>query len=191
MVKAVTYGGVVYRRYPGRLYYNPGGGGTSLHRRVWLDAGREIPPGWHIHHLDGDHDNNTLGNLACLPPNQHARQHIVARLAGELGERLAAWRSSPVGQRTLRDNARKMRAHTPLRTPTCRTCGAVFETRHPRRHFCSTACQTAAGYILERVCPICGKAFRAKPNNVRPTATCSYRCGWALRRSRAGLQPDS
>ena len=46
MVKIIEYRRVVYRRYEGRLYYNPGGGGISLHRQIWLDAGNVIPDGW-------------------------------------------------------------------------------------------------------------------------------------------------
>lgn len=195
MVKAVEYRGVVYRRYPGRLYYNPGGGkisrgGTSLHRQVWLDAGNVIPKGWHVHHIDGNHDNNDISNLACLPANEHSRMHVVERLSGELGRRLADWRSSDIGRATLQDNARKMRARTPEREFSCGHCGGAFHTRHPRQRFCSEACSERANAPLSLACEICGAEFRAKRNARKQVRTCSYSCGWALRRKNASLQSD-
>lgn len=33
------------------------------HRLVWYEAGREIPPEFHIHHIDHDKTNNALDNL--------------------------------------------------------------------------------------------------------------------------------
>lgn len=195
MAKIVEYRGVVYRRYEGRLYYNPGGsavlrGATSLHRQVWLDAGNDIPAGWHVHHRDGDHDNNDISNLECLPGDEHSRMHARERLAGELGQRLKEWRGSDDGQAILRDNARKMRARTPERECACRHCGGAFRTRHPRQVFCSDPCNEQFNFPLELACEICGTGFRAKRNAKRQVRTCSYSCGWSLRRKNAGLQSD-
>ncbi len=130
MVKMVEYRGIVYRRYEGRLYYNPNGsvlanGGTSLHRQIWLDAGREIPPRWHIHHIDGDHDHNELANFECLPPGKHGKHHHEQRINGELGAALAAWRASPGGKATLRANGYKMLERMPLRRFACGNCGTL------------------------------------------------------------------
>lgn len=193
--KSVVYRGVVYTRYEGRRYYNPNGkilasGGTSLHRQVWLDAGREIPSGWHIHHVDHDNDNNDISNLECLPASEHLRRHHAERITGDLGEKLSAWRRSDDGRATLRANARKMRERTPERSCSCGNCGKPFTTRHPTKAFCSAACGEQAGYRqVEKDCPICGARFWAKHNSNKATQTCSYRCGWALRRKKAGLQP--
>lgn len=192
MVKTVVYRGVVYKRYAGRLYYNPNGtlltnGAQSLHRQIWLDAGREIPEGHHIHHIDNDHDNNSLENLDCLPGKDHSSLHIKQRLAGELGETLKVWRASPGGKATLRDNAKKMRANTPFRNLPCEHCGKWLRTRHPTKMFCSSACSEAEHFPLTLPCEICGKAFKAKRNSTKQVRTCSYQCGWALRKRKASV----
>lgn len=192
MVKVVEYRGVVYRRYPGRLYYSPGGsvlghGGTSLHRQIWLDAGREIPPKWHIHHVNGDHDDNALENLACFAPSVHAAHHCRARMAGELGQRLTAWRQSESGRAILRENAYKMLARTPERQCACPHCGVSFTTRHPQQKFCSDRCKELGNYPIRHPCPVCGALCKVKRASYRQVQTCSYRCGWALRRQKTGV----
>ena len=40
---------------------------TPMGPWVWEQAGREIPPGHVIIHLDGDPANNEIGNLECVP----------------------------------------------------------------------------------------------------------------------------
>ena len=191
--KSIVYRGITYTRHGKRRYYNPNGsvlaqGGTSLHRQMWLDADRAIPPGWHIHHIDGDLDHNELDNFACLPASDHLRLHYPAR--ADLQDKLRDWRASPAGVGVLRDNARKMRERTPRRECACGNCGKPFETRHPRQLFCSVVCSEAAGFKqVEKDCPICGVRFWAK-RSAKETQTCSYHCGWAIRRAKAGVQPD-
>jgi hypothetical protein len=180
----------VYTRYAGRRYYNPNGtvlahGGTSLHRQIWLDASREIPPGWHVHHKDEDLDHNELDNFECIDPIQHAKLHFAER-GKRFNERAAHWRQSAAGKKVLRSNARKMLERTPQRTVTCGHCATEFLTTHPTRKHCSRACTEAmAGHLKD--CEICGASFRVKPNNKKETRTCSYRCGWVLRKRTVSL----
>ncbi|MER2512544.1 MAG: HNH endonuclease signature motif containing protein [Nitrosomonas ureae] len=191
--KTVVYDGVVYTRYDGRFYYNPNGTylakkiKTSLHRQIWLDAGRTIPEGWHIHHIDGDVDNNTLENFDCIPCSEHLRKHIKEKQV-EMQQKLDLWRRSDEGQQTLRDNARKMHKNTPRRSCTCKNCGNTFETRHPTKNTCSSSCKKAMGIKqIEKTCEICSKTFWARKASYRETQTCSYSCGWALRKKKAGV----
>lgn len=52
---------------------NPG-----KHQRVWKASRQEdIPVGWHIHHMDGDYDNNTPDNLLCVTREIHREIHEV------------------------------------------------------------------------------------------------------------------
>lgn len=44
-------------------------------RRLWEKHYGEIPKGWHIHHIDGDHDNHVLANLECITTKQHGERH--------------------------------------------------------------------------------------------------------------------
>jgi hypothetical protein len=53
-----------------------------VHRLMWEAANGPIPSGMHINHIDGDKQNNALGNLECLTPQEnyaHAKAHLVLR----------------------------------------------------------------------------------------------------------------
>ncbi len=46
------------------------------HRTVWIKANGPIPVDEHgrkyeIHHIDGNHSNNRVNNLKCLPIEKH------------------------------------------------------------------------------------------------------------------------
>lgn len=46
------------------------------YRKIWEEfSGKQIPEGYHIHHLDGDRDNNDPSNLVCLSPAEHWDLH--------------------------------------------------------------------------------------------------------------------
>ncbi len=48
----------------------------TQHRRVFTKAhGRPPHPGYHIHHIDGNPDNNTPANLAEVTPREHFDIH--------------------------------------------------------------------------------------------------------------------
>lgn len=43
--------------------------------KLWEETNGIIPPGYHIHHKDGDYTNNDISNLECLPPGEHYLRH--------------------------------------------------------------------------------------------------------------------
>ena len=46
------------------------------YKETWqFYSGDKIPYGWHIHHLDGDHTNNSRDNLVCVSPQMHYEIH--------------------------------------------------------------------------------------------------------------------
>jgi hypothetical protein len=48
-------------------------------RRIWeTHYKREVPEGYHIHHKDGNHDNNDPENLICMSLEQHIKIHELA-----------------------------------------------------------------------------------------------------------------
>jgi hypothetical protein len=48
----------------------------AKYRRVWERQHGPIPPGYHIHHVDGDRKNNDVSNLACVSPDEHYDIHF-------------------------------------------------------------------------------------------------------------------
>ena len=51
----------------------------KYYRRVWEKLnGKEIPLGFHIHHLDNDKTNNAIDNLICISPKEHFDIHRIS-----------------------------------------------------------------------------------------------------------------
>jgi hypothetical protein len=47
-----------------------------VHQIVWIaGTGREIPPGFEIHHMDEDPTNNKFENLICVSRADHMKLH--------------------------------------------------------------------------------------------------------------------
>lgn len=77
----IEYKGVVYRRYPEsknrthRVYYQHHGEWKKtpvfLHRKIYEDYFGPIPEGYHIHHKDGDTENNSPNNLKAISQKEH------------------------------------------------------------------------------------------------------------------------
>lgn len=45
-----------------------------LHRVIYKEH-KPLPPSWHVHHIDGDKNNNDIENLIALPPKLHFKTH--------------------------------------------------------------------------------------------------------------------
>lgn len=52
-----------------------------LHHKVFCEATgmTEIPPGFVVHHVDGDRMNNSIDNLALLSASAHQKMHCAIR----------------------------------------------------------------------------------------------------------------
>jgi len=49
---------------------------TSNYRKIWEEANNaKIPKGYHIHHIDGNHNNNNPDNLLCVSVQEHFNIH--------------------------------------------------------------------------------------------------------------------
>ena len=61
------------RDYPGKLYRERY---AYEHHVVWWEKSGHIPPeGFEIHHIDGDHRNNSIHNLCLLTKEAHREVH--------------------------------------------------------------------------------------------------------------------
>ena len=82
----IEYKGVKYHRYPKskrrthRVYYQHHGKWKEppifLHRKIYEDNFGPIPKGYHIHHKDGNTENNSPDNLEALPASVHATVYL-------------------------------------------------------------------------------------------------------------------
>ena len=59
-----------------------------LHRVVMENAlGRSLTPQEHVHHIDGDRDNNEASNLVALTRSDHAKLHGKGRAVAAVAHR--------------------------------------------------------------------------------------------------------
>lgn len=77
----VVYRGQEYVKYSGCKYYSnrTHQHDMQLHRKIYTDAHGEIPKGYHVHHIDGDTDNNSIDNLIAIPHGAHTKETLKQR----------------------------------------------------------------------------------------------------------------
>jgi len=147
--------GRVWTRYRG--YYTCKG--QRLHRAVWEAGHGPIPEGWHVHHRDGDRENNAPANLEALSPAAHAEIHANAPLAYVASVVCAGCGAAfTTSSRTAKYCSRACGvAHrsgwpkSPIRTFTCQGCGKTWEGRTTVREYCLPVCAGRAAVAASRL----------------------------------------
>jgi len=163
--ETIVWNGRRYNRYPNsprrshRVYFLRSG--SSLHRDVWISHNGEIPPGHHVHHIDGDTLNNDISNLECVNSSDHFKKHAKQRsahakrpeqieLLNRIRVKAAEWHRSPEGRKWHMQHAQnsivkadrvKWREKLPLLTKNCEVCGVEFVTKNNRKILCGSVCQ--------------------------------------------------
>ena len=133
----IEYKGVKYHRYPDskrrqlRVYYQHHGKWKEppvfLHRKIYEDNFGPIPVGYHIHHKDGNTENNSPDNLQALPASIHASVYIK-----ELDKE---------GLKALKEKMSKAQLARPKYKYVCENCRKEFGSRRKGNvRFCSREC---------------------------------------------------
>jgi hypothetical protein len=189
--EVIEYGGTRFRRYPEsqdaslRNYFRPPihiamRGVESLHREIWKAERGPIPPGWHVHHIDGNPLNNSLDNLECLPEAEHLSHHGNQECSARKREHLdsirhlaAAWHSSPEGIAWHKEHGRSTWETHEAEQRTCELCGVLYLTKARQTvKFCSNNCRSNARRRsgvddVDRECRRCKKTFRVNQYSVK------------------------
>jgi HNH endonuclease len=208
-VDTIMFHGIAFHRYPDsprasdRMYYRPNArhitrGVKSLHCEIWEAAHGPIPPGWEVHHRDGDALNNDLDNLECLEAGAHRRYHAEHRPEAERARArahldqvrplAAAWHRSEAGREWHQQHMTQVWAAKTPQAFVCAHCGReATSLLAVKARYCSNACKAAARRragtdTVERACRHCGKSFTV--NRYATTQTCSRRCAALLRWAR-------
>ena len=206
--ETVVFNGITFRRYPDsphwsdRAYFRPGishaqRGVQALHQEVWKAAngGAPIPPGYQVHHADGDPSNNAPENLRLVTRAEHDEEHRTERTergranppSDAARAAAAEWHRSEEGRAWHREHGARTWEGREPENRVCAQCNAVFQTldRKKATRFCSNKCKAAARRAsgvddVVRVCGVCGEEYTV--SRYSKARTCSRKCGQALRR---------
>ena len=152
-----TLQGRVFRRRPNG-YYQCGGYPLLLHREVWKANTGSVPPGkkTHVHHVNGNKDDNTFANLQLMTTKAHIQEHFEdpvrrAQARKNMLENVMpaarAWHSSPEGLAWHAKHGAEVAAGMalkPLQIRVCEFCGIDFSTRRKIQRFCGPNCKASA-----------------------------------------------
>ena len=171
---------------------------VSMHRYTWWFHNGEIPEGFHIHHIDGNPENNAIENLEMIDRIVHSRSHAVDRMVNDpekfnkfqvAGVKAApAWHASEEGLKWHSEMAIKtaQRVSTHGVTLQCTYCGKDYQgiKNKIQAGYCSPNCQTKARRKSgvddeQRVCVVCSTPFVT--NKYTHKKTCSGSCAYRTR----------
>ena len=210
--KVIEFNGETYVRNPKSRYYFKHTtrncerrGAKQLHRAVWEYYNGAIPKGYHIHHVDGNVDNNDISNLECVRAWEHLSHHAKKNLENEeyrqhnkehllaQQEKAKEWHKSVEGREWHRQHAQESILKSTVHSikKRCEYCGQMYLGTVQQR-FCSQSCGEKARrrriglkfMPCERQCPNCGKSFTA--HNVRH----KFCCAKCKQRYYSGVQLD-
>ena len=158
--KIVEFNGEIFVRNPKSRYYfrrettNSGRkNAKQLHRVVWEFYNGEIPTKHHVHHIDGNIDNNDISNLDCIPAHEHLQMHSKAlnkdqeycenrrKQLYSARERAAKWHSSKAGKEWHRKHAAESigKVLENRIEKQCEFCGGTIKAM-PWQRYCSQSC---------------------------------------------------
>lgn len=174
--------------------------GKRLHVYIWEKEHGKVPQGYHVHHKDGDKDNNDINNLELMERIEHFKHHTSndefkewARQNMNEKARPAAikWHKSELGREwhlkhyeTMKD---KFHATKEI---TCLYCGRNVEVPlggggKSGHKFCSANCKSAyrrrSGVDnVTAKCMLCSKGF--EKNKYSKAIYCSRSCASKVKR---------
>lgn len=129
--------------------------GKRLHRAVWKYHNGTIPKGYHVHHKDGNRNNNDISNLVLMQGSAHLSEHMSkeerkAKSREDIKAAIAEapkWHRSKEGKEWHSKNGKEAWEHREYRTYICTYCGKEYQTKfvYPKgsNHFCHNNCKAA------------------------------------------------
>jgi hypothetical protein len=204
--RTVTFNGDTYVQQPSGYYFKyttrnaERRHAKQLHRAVWEFYNGPIPDGCHIHHVDGNKDNNDISNLECISAKEHismhskrlmqdpARKEANRQQLAEAQELAKKWHASEEGKDWHRKHTAESLAKAWVKTEhTCEYCGKKFMTIKTGR-YCSALCGERArtGRKLQKKrCAWCDRSFETmRPQQVFCSSECRCESEKARRRKK-------
>ena len=186
--KYITFNGIKFCRDNKTGYYLNSTMRKRLHRYVWEYYKGEIPKRYHVHHRDGNKNNNDISNLELLTPGEHLFFHgkeeknikkMQERVQPIGTTRAIEWHRTPEGKKWHEEHYlnNKDRLHKKINKK-CEHCGGTFKGLK-RSRFCSNKCKSRwrreSGLDdVKRTCANCGENFTI--NKYSKNKYCSKAC---------------
>ena len=212
--KRVEFNGQEYIQTANRYYFCvlPGRkrkGAKQLHKAVWeFYNQRDVPDGYHVHHIDFNRDNNDISNLVVLPAKEHLSLHGKRNFSRpEYAQKIYAtldtirdstkeWHGSAEGKEWHRQHTLESlgKAWEKRFERICIQCGTVFMTSHEDALYCCQKCgnryRKGFGKTYTKECVVCGKEYQTKlPKKAK---FCSSKCrGIAATKTWKNIHPES
>ena len=183
-----------------------------LHVYVWEKENGKVPKNFHVHHIDGNKDNNDISNLTLMARSVHEKYH-GSKMDNEQRERAKQvlidiaiplskeWHRSEEGKEWHRKHGvEAYKKRKPIRY-CCTYCGTSFETtkiyKAGSNTFCSNKCKAAyrresgVDNIVKK-CEKCGGEFIAnKYSSVKYCKDCQNKLGYPRGRIQHGGKGQS
>lgn len=103
-------------------------GWVAEHRMVAWDAGLLTDPAMHVHHRDGNKQNNILTNLAILTEHEHHALHAASSSPGRNAAKTHCPKGHPYDEANTWIDGKGSRS--------CKTCRAVSNRRRREETAC-------------------------------------------------------
>lgn len=160
--EAVVFQGRRYSRNPGDRYFSCQRWDPerkryfydSIHRAVWREAHGEIPRGSHVHHKNGDWNDNRLENLEVLSHGDHMRAHSdtfskspklrrhLDRIRTKALQAHTRYKRTARGKQESRQRGLTSQSRAPVWVECCVQCGTKFERQSiTKPRHCSQRCK--------------------------------------------------
>jgi len=152
-VPTQTFNGKEYKLYTGERYYSRGC--KRLHTEVWKFHNGVIPKGYHIHHVDGNKENNDITNLNLVKASLHLRFEGKKRVKENIEwfkdfhskgiESAKEWHKSEEGKEWHSEHGKKTWLNREYKTLNCQLCGKEYQTRKATgSKYCHQNCKAKA-----------------------------------------------
>lgn len=197
----IIFNGVKYYKNNTTGYYSNSKRGM-LHRDIYILNYGDIPEKYHVHHIDGNKENNNIANLELKHYKQHHSDHMTKKrreIARDIMLKKAMplakeWHSSESGMEWHKkhyENSLKASNETEIEKK-CLVCKKEYMVNLSCRFkskFCSNACKSKHRRDertddIVVACPVCEISF--KTSKYKPNKTCSRKCGGILRSEQNG-----
>ena len=148
-----TFRGKTYYLYEGEKYFSKGT--KRLHRVVWEYFKGEIPKDYHIHHINGDTQDNRIENLSVVHKSLHMRFTTKKRHKDNPEwskefytkgiEAAKEWHKSDEGRKWHVQHGKNCWINRPTFLLNCQVCGKEYKTPFPTRSkYCHNNCKAKA-----------------------------------------------